>query len=114
MPRLLDRLAALAKPPRCRRAQWGLTHHPEVGAFVEPLRLGIGWRFEANDPAGFPRRQRLPAEVNDVDAVGRRIGRWASRGVSEDVGASDAAASRNFFISAPSVTDPSRGDSRPR
>ncbi len=102
--RLLDQLAALAP----LGSELGIDmlsgdylDNPAVRPFLERLRsLGIPWQFGTNDPAAFLASHGWHAQVHDFDVVGRRLGRWPRQGVSEEVAARAAQASRTFFIDA--------------
>ena len=74
--------------------------NPAVAPFESAATRGVYWRFGTNDPAGFLAAHGWLAEVKTFDEVGRRFGRWAPPGVSEDAAAQAAAASRSYFISA--------------
>ena len=75
--------------------------NPAVVPFFEfTAAHGIRWRFGTNDPAGFLAAHGWRVEVSDFDVVARRLGRWPPPGVSEEVAARAAAASRSYFISA--------------
>jgi len=72
-----------------------------VRPFLDRLRaLGIPWQFGTNEPAAFLAGHGWDAQIHDFDVVGRRWGRWPPPGVSEEVAARAAVASRSFFISA--------------
>jgi methyltransferase (TIGR00027 family) len=75
--------------------------NPTIVSFLELMATrGIAWQFGTNDPAGFLAAHGWRADVSDFDAVARRLGRWPPPGVSEEVAARAAAASRCYFISA--------------
>lgn len=102
--RLLDQLAALC-PAGSRLGLDMLSRdsldNPAVVPFLGRLHsLGVPWQFGSNDPAAFLASHGWHAEVHPFDVVGRRFGRWPPPGVTEEVAAQAAAASRNFFISA--------------
>lgn len=72
-----------------------------VAPFLKWLEsMGIPWRFGTDDPGAFLCLHGWTATVYDFDEVARRLGRWPPLGVTEDVAARAAAASRSFFISA--------------
>jgi methyltransferase (TIGR00027 family) len=102
--RLLDHLAALS-PFGSRLGIDMLSRdyldNPAVEPFSERLRSqGIPWQFGTNDPASFLATHGWHAEVYDFDVVGRRFARWPPCGVTEEVAAHAAKASRSFFIDA--------------
>jgi methyltransferase (TIGR00027 family) len=47
--------------------------------------LGILWQFGTNDPTGFLAAHGWQAEVTDLDAFARRIGRWPPLDIPEDL-----------------------------
>ncbi len=106
--RLLDHLAALAAP----RSVLGIDmlsrvylENPGVAPFLNLLAArGIRWQFGTNDPAAFLAAHGWLAHVHGFDEVGRAFGRWPPPGVSEDVAARAAAASRNWYINADRAT----------
>jgi len=105
--RLLDGIASLAAPG----IRLGIAivsrdalENPAIVPCLEFMAArGIGWRFGTNDPAGFLAAHGWRAELSDFDAVARRLGRWPLPGVSEELAARAAAASRSYFISAERV-----------
>jgi len=102
--RLLDHLAGLAVPGS--RLGIDMVSHdffenPAVAPFFElAAARGVYWKFGTNDPAAFLAAHGWRAEVSDYDVVGRSFGRWPPPGISEEVAAGAAKASRSFFISA--------------
>jgi hypothetical protein len=101
---LLDGLSALAE----HGSRLGLdmvsrhaVENPAILPFLEWLECnGIGWKFGTDDPGRSLADHGWAATVFDFDTIARRFGRWRPPGVSEEVAARAAAASRSFFISA--------------
>jgi methyltransferase (TIGR00027 family) len=111
--RLLDHLASLAAP----RSILGIDmlssdylENPAVAPFLKLLAArGIRWQFGTNDPAAFLATHGWLAQVHSFDEVRRGFGRWPPPGVSEDVAARAAAASRNWYINADRATGQAPG-----
>jgi methyltransferase (TIGR00027 family) len=99
--RLLDDLASLAAPGSRLGIDIISRDHLESPAsapfFKFTAALGILWQFGTNDPAGFLAAHGWQAEVTDLDAFARRLGRWRPPDVPEDL-AADAAASRRGYL----------------
>jgi methyltransferase (TIGR00027 family) len=96
--RLLDDLASLAAPGSRLGIDVISRDHLESPAsaplFKFAAALGILWQFGTNDPVGFLAAHGWEAEVTDLDAFARRIGRWPLPDVPE-VSAHPVAPGRN-------------------
>ena len=85
--RLLDELARLAAPG----SRLGIDiisrdsrDSPAAAPFFTfTAGLGILWQFATDDPAGFLAAHGWQAEVTELDAFARRLGRWSAPGVAE-------------------------------
>jgi methyltransferase (TIGR00027 family) len=89
--RLLDDLARLAAPGSRLGIDIISRDHLENPAsapfFKLTAALGILWQFGTNDPAGFLAAHGWQAEVTDLDAFARRLGRWSAPDVPEHLAA---------------------------
>lgn len=87
--RLLDDLARLAAPGSRLGIDVISRDHLESPAaaplFEFTASLGILWQFGTNDPAGFLAAHGWQAEVTDLGAFARRLGRWSSADAPEDI-----------------------------
>ena len=99
--RLLDDLASLAAPGSRLGIDIICRDHLESPAsapfFKFTAALGILWQFGTNDPAGFLAAHGWQAEVTDLDAFARRLGRWPPPDVPEDLAAHVDASSRSYL-----------------
>ena len=99
--RLLDDLASLAAP----RSRLGIDiisldhlESPDSAPFFKlTAALGIVWQFGTNDPAGFLAGHGWQAEVTDLDAFARQLGRWPSPDVAQDLAAHADASGRRYL-----------------
>lgn len=98
--RLLDDLASLAAPGSRLGIDVISRDHLESPAsaplFEFTAALGIVWQFGTNDPAKFLAAHGWEAEVTDLDAFARRLGRWPPPDVPE-VSAHAVASGRSYF-----------------
>jgi methyltransferase (TIGR00027 family) len=99
--RLLDELASLAAPGSRLGIDIISRDHLESPAsaplFKFTAALGILWQFGTNDPAGFLAAHGWQAEVTDLDAFARRLGRWPPPDDAEDLVAHAGAPARSYL-----------------
>jgi methyltransferase (TIGR00027 family) len=99
--RLLDALASLAAPGSRLGIDIISREHLESPAsapfFELTAALGILWQFGTNDPAGFLAAHGWQAEVTDLDAFARRLGRWPPPDVPKDVATHAVASGRSYL-----------------
>ena len=97
--RLLDDLASLAAPGSRLGIDIISRDHLESPTsapfFKFTAALGILWQFGTNDPAGFLAAHGWQAEVTDLDAFARRLGRWPLPNVPEGLAAHAAESGRS-------------------
>lgn len=99
--RLLDHLASLAAPG----SRLGIDiisldalQDPTSAPFFKfTAALGILWQFGTNDPAGFLAAHGWQAEMTDLGAFARRLGRWPPPDVPEALAAHGAASGRSYL-----------------
>jgi methyltransferase (TIGR00027 family) len=107
---LLDRTAAVAAPASrlgIDIASADYLANPAVAPYSElAAARGARWQFGTNDPGGFLAAHGWQADIHDMFAVARSLGRWPPPGVPGDVADRAAAASRNWLISATRVPSP--------
>lgn len=78
--------------------------NPAVAPYLElAAARGARWQFGTNDPGGFLAAHGWQADIYDMFAVARSLGRWPPPGVPDDVADRAAAVGRNWFISATRV-----------
>jgi hypothetical protein len=99
--RLLDDLASLAAPGSRLGIDIISQDHLESPAsatfFESTSALRILWQFGTNDPTGFLAAHGWQAEVTDLDAFARRLGRWPPPDVPEDLAARADASGRSYL-----------------
>ncbi len=78
--------------------------NPAVAPSLElAASRGARWQFGTNDPGGFLAAHGWQADIHDMFAVSRSLGRWPPPGVPDNVADRAAAVGRNWFISATRV-----------
>lgn len=97
--RLLDDLARLAAPGSRLGIDLISQDHLESPSsapfFKFTAALGILWQFGTNDPAGFLAAHGWHAEVTDLAAFARRLGRWPPLDIPQDPTAPTEASGRS-------------------
>lgn len=104
---LLDRAAGIATPGSRLGVDMVSADYLASPAVAPSLELaasrGARWQFGTNDPAGFLAAHGWQADLHDLFAVARSLGRWPPPGVPDDVAGRAAAIGRNWLISATRV-----------
>jgi len=104
---LLDQAAGIAAPGSRLGVDMVSADYLTNPAVTPSLQLaasrGARWQFGTKDPGGFLAAHRWQADIHDMFAVARSLGRWPPPGVPDDVADRAAAVGRNWFISATRV-----------
>jgi len=107
---LLDRAAAIAAPGSRLGVDMVSADYLTNPAVAPSLELaaarGARWQFGTNDPAGFLAAHGWQADLHDMFAVARSLGRWPPPGVPGNIADRAAAIGRNWLISATRVPRP--------
>jgi len=105
---LLDQTAGIAAPGSrlcIDMASADYLANPAVAPYAElAAARGTRWQFGTNDPGGFLAAHGWRADIHDMYAVARNLGRWPPPGVPAGIADRAAAASPNWFISATRVS----------
>jgi methyltransferase (TIGR00027 family) len=111
---LLDQVAGIAAPGGWLGIDMASADYLANPAAAPYLGLaaarGARQQFGTNDPGGFLAAHGWQADIHDMFAVARSLGRWPPPGVPGDVADRAAAASRNWLISATRVPLPPRAN----
>jgi Leucine carboxyl methyltransferase len=79
---------------------WYLANPAAAPYFELAAARGARWQFGTNDPGGFLAAHGWRADIHDMYAVARSLGRWSPPDVPDDIADRAAAASPNWFITA--------------
>jgi len=104
---LLDQMAGIAAPGSrlgIDMVSADYLANPAAAPFLKlAAARGARWQFGTNDPGGFLAAHGWQADIHDMFAVARSLGRWPPPGVPDDVASRATAIGRNWFISATRV-----------